>query len=843
MSFQSFKHLVRRLLREPGFTALNVSGLALGLTCCFLIGLYIQNEVTYDRFHPEADRIVRVIQREADGGGMSTIGGAASRILRNDIPQVESVVGIDGSRQTLTRVDDATGATSSFEESGFVAATPELFDVFSGFQMLQGDASKALTQPNELVLTASAAEKYFGAENPIGQTLYLGDEGPKANNPTALTVVGVMSDPPKNSHLQFSMAASVSAVYGRGGRTDFISGSFWYPAVWLYARLKPGTDREAAESAYRSLVAENRRASVAERFSVEFQTLTDIHLSSAELSRSPSTPGDPTRVWTFGAIAFFVLVIACVNFINLSTARAMERAKEIGVRKTLGASSGSLVGRVLSEALFVSGISVLIAMGLTSALRPVLEQTLDVSLEYAVFGNGWLWLGALAAVLITGLGAGSYPALVLSRFDPAEALSDLTSTGRSRSSRLRQSLVVVQFAITIILVIGTATAFQQLQFMQSANLGFDTDEVVVMDTPDNVDQLRTELLRREDIKNITFSQYSPGVISPTGPRYEINGKRPDDPEERISEQSVAGNFFEMMDVEILAGRTFSAHRSSDLGIAKERDEDHAVTWWRELPVVINKSTAEKFGWTPQEALGQNMRLYIVEGNTYWGDFSGPVIGVVEDFHTGSLREAIPPTVFTPATVRQPDGSTQLFGLTRGQGRMLVKVGPGDASNVMEMMEDAWAKTVPGETFESTFLNARIQQLYDTERRVGRMMGGFAALAILVACLGLIGLAAYTTRQRTKEIGIRKALGASVTGIVTLLSRDFLKLVALAIVIASPIGYWIAEQWLEQFAYRITPGVGLLAGSAIVVLLVAILAVSVQTIRAARTRPAHVMRSE
>jgi len=469
---------------------------------------------------------------------------------------------------------------------------------------------------------------------------------------------------------------------------------------------------------------------------------------------------------------------------------------------------------------------------------------MDIELEYGVLQNVWLWAGVLVAVTVTGLGAGSYPAFVLSRFEPSQALRDLTTSGRSHSGRLRRGLVITQFAITIILVIGTLTAFQQLQFMQSANLGFNTEEVVVFETPDQAIQMENELRQEASISDVTYSLYKPGVRAPGGPRYEINGQRPDDPEERIPNQVVAGNFFEMMDIEVLAGRSFSDERPADRGVSQERDERHRVPWWTDLPVILNRSAVEKFGWTPKEALGQNVRLYIVEGQAIWGDYGGPVIGVVEDYHTRSLRESIPPTVFTPALVQSPNGGAALFGTAFGNpGNMLAKVRPGDAKDVMATLEDAWTGVIPDAPFEATFLNDELQQLYDTERRVGRMMGGFAGLAVLVACLGLIGLATYTTQQRMKEIGIRKALGASVPGIVTLLSRDFLKLVLLAVVVASPIGYWVAEQWLEQFSYRITPGVTMFAGAAFIVIAIAALSVSVQTIRAARTRPAHVMRSE
>jgi putative ABC transport system permease protein len=838
---------LRRLAKQPGFTFLNVTGLAVGVACCLLIGLYVQHETSYDRFHADADRIVRVIQRTDDGGGYATIGGAVSPILRTEIPQVETVTGVvtSFSPEILTRTDAASGAETTFEEPNFAAATPAFFDVFTGFRVLRGDAEAALTEPNQIIVTESAAARYFGDADPMGQTLTRAYERGGQTVQQTLTVAAVMADPPPNSHLQFSLLASpgTRADITGGTRTTFQTGSYWWPGVRLYARLKPGADRAAAETQLRRRVDEGRRPEVAARYRVELQPLTEAHLGSTGLSRTATPPGSWQRVLVFGAIAVFVLLIAGVNFMNLATARAAERAQEVGVRKTLGASGSGLVRQFLGEALVVSTLAVLLALVLTALAVPVFEGVLGLDLAYGLWGNGPLTLGVLAVLLATGLGAGSYPALVLARFDPARALRDVTTAGGTRTSRLRHVLVVGQFALTVVLIVATTVAFQQLRYMQTARLGFDTEQVVAIEAEGDVATLARELERRPEVRQVTISDWKPGVQAGADFRYEVNGQSPDDPEERIQTQGVGFDFFAMMDVEVLAGRAFSAERAADRGVPFARDETHFSTWWRELPILLNRSAAEKFGWTPDEALDQTMRVYTVEGTTYYADVAGTVVGVVEDYHTRSLREAIPPTVYVPSALRTPGGGTVYFAGSFGGGYLLAKMAPGDAAQAMTAVEAVWDEVTPDALLDASFLNADLQQLYDAERRVGRVMGGFAGLAVLVACLGLVGLATYTAQQRTREIGIRKAVGASTSSIVGLLSKDFLQLVALAVLIASPVAYYLAEQWLQQFAYRITPGVGLFAGCTALVLVLAALAVGTQTLRAARTDPATVLRTE
>jgi putative ABC transport system permease protein len=416
----------------------------------------------------------------------------------------------------------------------------------------------------------------------------------------------------------------------------------------------------------------------------------------------------------------------------------------------------------------------------------------------------------------------------------------MTEAGHSRSARLRKGLVVAQFALTVVIVAATMVAVQQLRYMQTKSLGFDSERLVVMDAEGDLSTLTAELERRPEITAVTTTGYTPGMQGGGGYRYEVNGQRPDEEEERIQTQMVGAGFFDMLDVEVVAGRVPSADRPADLGIGYDRDDTHFFPWWREVPMVINRSTADKFGWTPEEALGQTLRLYIVEGETYYGDYEGPVVGVVEDYHTRSLREAIAPTVFYPTRLRAPGGEDAMFV---NATTVLAKAAPGDAAQTMDALAAVWAQVNPQAILDASFLDADLQQLYDAERRVGRVMGAFAGLAVFVACLGLVGLATYTAERRTKEIGIRKALGASVPGIVGLLSKDFLKLVAVAVALGLPVAYLLAERWLEQFAYRISPGVGLFAACTVLVLALAALAVGTQTLRAARTDPAAVLRAE
>jgi putative ABC transport system permease protein len=830
-------HLItalRSLRRRPGYTALNLVGLAVGMACCLLIGLYVQNELSYDRFHPESERIVRIVQH-TDDGGMASIGDGIMPILQHEIPQVEQSVQVIRSYSDEKIAHKRANSVTRFEESGLAFVDSTFFDVFAGFELRRGNPSTVLQKPGSVVLTPETARRYFGDANPMGKTLVREDADDQV-----LTVTGVLEPVPSNSHLQFDFVTSMGTFFAGNGRpADFQSDSFWYPMAWTYARLQPGVDRAAVEQQITEAVASRRRAEVAAKYAPTLQPISSIHLYS-NLSGDPQGRGSITQIYVFGAIALFVLLIAAVNFVNLATARAAERATEVGVRKSIGAQRDQLIGQFLGESVLLSVGGAAGGLLLTQAALPVFTALLGKGLAVGLWSNGLLWAGTVLIILVTGLGAGSYPAFVLSGFRPASIFRNRPRSGRSHSAWLRKGLVVFQFTISVALIVATAVAYSQLNYLRTARLGFDEEQLVTMDVSgDTYPTLKQELAALPDVKSVSGASVTPGLQRGGNFRYEINGRRPDDQKKRLNIQWVDFGFFETLGVETVAGRTPSSQRPGDLGDAFSPNENHASTYYRDMALVVNRAVLDRFGWSADEALGREIRLYILENETIYQDYEGEVVGVVEDYHTTSLREEIPPVVYTPAELRAPDGSTGGYWVSS----MLVKVAPGNATNVMDALRSVWTEVLPDDPFQASFLDDQLQAQYQAEQRLGWIVALFSGLAIFVACLGLFGLATYTTQQRTKEIGIRKAVGASTRSIVGLLSREFLYLVGVAVVLGIPLAYLAAQRWLQDFAYHVDLGPApfvIAAGGAFAI---AGLTVSYHALRAARTDPAVALRDE
>ena len=819
---------LRSLRRRPVFATVNVLGLTIGMACCLLIGMYVQNELSYDRFHEDADRIHRVVQRGDQN--LTGIGDGALPVLREEVPGIDQVVRVYRQTQTLV-VEDETGGTQPYETSRFVFADAGLFELFD-FPLVHGTPEAVLDEPNEIVLSETTARRYFGTTDAVEKTLSL-DGG------RTLTVSGVMEDLPANTHFDFKMAASFGTFYAATGRdADAIVGSFWYPFSATYVRLAETADPVAVGAKVDAAINERRRPDVAQAYDEGLQAVTDIHLNPT------LDAGDRklTRIYVFGAIALFILGIACINFVNLSTARAVERAREVGVRKSVGAHRGQLVRQFLGEAMLISLVAAVFALGLTAALRPVLEAITGTTLAVGLIGNPWFWGIVLAVILLAGLGAGSYPAFFLTRYQPAAVVRGSHGTNRGGGARLRQGLVVTQFAISVVLIVAATVAYQQLTYMQDARLGFDDAQLVTMDAPEDYLRLKDEMETRSKILQVTAASVEPGLSSGYGVRYEIDGRAPEDPEERLNMQVVDFGFFQALGVDVIAGRPFDPDRPSDIGEARRGDQ-HAGFFYRDRAVMLNRTAVEKMGWTPEEALGQTVRVYTVEGGTYYLDQSGTVVGVVEDYHVESLRSAIEPVVYLPMKIRFPgdDGAAQIAYVQTS--RVIAKMAPNTVDAAMATIQDAWSQAVPGEILDATYLDDRLARLYETEQRTSQIIALFSLIAVLVACLGLFGLATYTTKQREKEIGIRKAVGASSGSIVLLLSSTFVRLVGLAVLLATPIAYLLVRSWLSDFAYPIDLGPTPFVAAAVLALTIALATTSTQALRAARVDPARVLRNE
>jgi putative ABC transport system permease protein len=828
---------LRHLARRKGFSALNITGLAVGLACCLLIGLYVFDEWSYDRFHADADRIFRVVQETPDSGWTATGPGFALH-LPSDYAEIEAVVRIHRDQTAVASADDASA--QRFTEQEALHVDPAFLEVFS-FPLVRGNAATALAEPYGVLLTETAANRYFGAADPIGQTLVL--DG-RADRPYRVT--GVLADPPSASHLEFDLVSSWATLTANLGVPEMIN-SFWWPQVWTYVRLSEGADAAALDADLASFAVRHREADVAARFVPRLEPLTEIRLHAAYEARG----GTITSVRLFGMIALAVLLLACINFMNLATARSAERAREVGVRKTLGARRREVALQFLGEALVLSGAAAALGLSLAALALPWFNDLAGKSLALGDMMGAGFWASIVVLVVGTGVAAGSYPAFVLSRFQPVQVLKGaITPAG---GVGFRRGLVVFQFTVSVALLGGTAVAFQQLSFMRDANLGFDKEHTLVVSAgaltadidwigrgeapPDRYASLRDELQRLPQVRAVTAATVRPGFGSGMG-RYlfEVEGRDPGGETDRLRLDLVGHGFFEQFGLVIVAGRSFHPDHPGDRGrIEIAEFGQFRLRHHRDRGVVLNEAAARHLGWSPEEALGKSVRFFIVENNIVYQDLRGSVVGVVEDFHAASLHERIEPHAFQLAEA--PSGDSMYLQ------HVLLKLEQGEVREALAAVQGVWQRVLPDQPFEAAFLDAEIDALYRAEIRQGSLIAAFAALAVLIASLGLFGLAAYATERRTREIGVRKVLGARSHQIVGLLAREFVLLVGVAAAVATPISWLVMQRWLEGFAYHITPGPALFAAAGLLALAIALLTVSGQALRAAALDPVKSLRSE
>ncbi|HLA63738.1 MAG TPA: ABC transporter permease [Rhodothermales bacterium] len=794
---------LRHLARQKGYTALNVVGLAVGLVCCGFIALYVQDERSYDRHHEHADRVYRLVREIGLDTGTSleaTTSGPMAPSVAAEVPGVEEAVRVVQTSALLEHGEGAERVRTEEDEVAFADAG--LFDVFT-LPLVAGDARTALAAPGRIVLTETLARTHFGTADPMGQTLLLDGETP-------VTVSGVMRDLPSTTHLPFTAAVSWGTwdAVQRAGDNAWLLEEWNANYLYTYVLLAPGVTAAQVERALPAFAERHLGEAMRELFvslALELQPVTDIHLGEP-LVGEPSPTTDPARLTLFALIGAFILLIAAVNFVNLATARAAGRAREVGVRKAVGAQQGQLVRQFLAESVLVSTLAFVLALGASQLLLPGFDALAgkEVDSLWAHGGVNVLALGVLA--LVVGLGAGLYPAFVLSGFRPAAVLRG-PFRGSRRGVVLRQGLVVLQFAVSIALIAGTAVVYAQLHYMRSQPLGFAGDQLVSLDVDGDSEALeargriREELMRLSGVRDVAVTSSVPGegynVLS-------IQYEGPDGTIERaeMNEYSTDEHFVATYGLELVAGRAIQPSDSS-------------------RGYLLNETAVARLGWaSPEEAIGKRFGM---------NDPDGEIVGVVRDFHYTSLEAPIEPLFMHNFPVFYS-------GFT-------LRLAPGDVRETLAGVERAWATLAPQRPFSYTFLDDSFDQQYRADAHFGRLVGVFAGLAILVACLGLFGLAAFSAEQRRKEIGVRKVLGASVPSIVALLSRDTVRLLGIAFVLAAPVAYLGMSRWLEGFAYRVPlgPTVFLLAGA--VVLAIALVTVSTQTFRAATADPVRSLRSE
>ncbi|GAA4410573.1 ABC transporter permease [Nibrella viscosa] len=798
----------RNLVRNRAFSAINIVGLAIGLATCLLIMLFVIDELSYDRYHAKADRIVRVIFKgSVNGGSMKepSVMPPTAHTLMAEYPEV-----LEATRLRTAGAPIIAYADKTFKETAITFADSNFFQVFT-LPFMKGDPKTALANPNTVVITKAVAKKYFGNDEPLGKVLTI-----KSGN-AACTVTGVIDQVPANSHFHFDFFVSM-ASFPEAKSTSWMVSEFY-----TYLVLPEGYDYKKLEAKLPQVVDKYMGPQLQQAFGMSLaafrkkgnnvglylQPLTNIHLHS-DLAYDLEPSGDIRYVSIFGTVALFMLLIACINFMNLSTAGASKRSKEVGIRKVLGSVKTALVGQFLTESIVLTAIALVLAVGLVYTALPAFNALSGKTLSLSFTTSSWLLPGLLLFGLVVGVLAGSYPAFFLSSFKPVSVLKGrLSFSGRSRSTSLRSALVVFQFFISVSLIIGTTVVYRQLSYIQNRKLGYDKDQVLIVQETwrlgKNEAVFRQQLLADSRVVNATISGFLPA-----GPSYNNNFITYADNNSaqyvKALRYDVDDQYIPTLGMQMVAGRNFSPAFGTD-----------------STGIILNETAVKAYG------LGGNVLGHTITHPENDGRKSTyRVIGVVKDFHFRSLHERIAPLAMT---------------LGNNNGLVIAKVKTKDVGSLLASIEEKWAGFAVDAPLEYSFLDKRFLNAYRAEQKMGSILGIFAGLTIFVACLGLFGLATFTAEQRTKEIGVRKVLGASVTGIVSMLSRDFLKPVLVAILLASPIAWYVMNRWLQDFAYKIDLEWWVFALAGVVAIVIALLTVSFQSIKAALMNPVRSLRTE
>ncbi len=784
---------VRNFLKHKSYSFINVAGLAIGLACCFVIVLYVQQELSYDRFHTNADRTYRLLHTPAqDPHQRSAISASAyAPHLKQEFPDIEVVRFFTNS----SRVNLKYGAEVRTVD-GFYYADSSVFDIFS-FPLRQGDPKTALAAPNTMVLTPAAAKAWFGSEDPVGKSMtFLGGA---AN--WEITVTGILESIPANSHLQFEYLASFSTIkkfMGENALEEYINSNYY-----TYLMLPPTMAPQQLTGRFPDFLRKYRGEDTAKHTALVLQPLTEIHLTT-DITWDVGTNSDKKYLYIFSVVAFFILIVAGINFINLATARATLRAREVGVRKVVGAYRRQLLLQLFGEAIFASVLATILALVSLQLLAPFISNMLGRAFSFDPFADAGLLFMLVGLGLLTGVLAGIYPAVVLSAFDPAKVLKGLVTRG-AKGALLRKGLIIVQFGIAIFLLVAIVTLYNQLHFMKTRDLGFQKEQVVFLGlsraVKEHFETYRQNLLRSANIRNVALAGSVPGRVN-TSRGYNWPGQQ----------KNLDNSFYTMfgdhqtieaLGLQLVQGRNFSNEIATDVTSA----------------YILNETAVRELGW--EAAAGKPFKV--------WDEEMGQVIGVVKDFNFRSLHQKIEPLVLDI----KPEWSWSAA----------IRIAPNDVARTLSFIETQWRALEPDLPLSYRFLDEDFDRLYRSEEKLGQLFSSFAFLALLVAGLGLFGLASFTAEQRTREIGIRKVLGASVVEILLLLSKEFTKLVAFAFVVAAPFAYFAMSAWLQNFAYHIRMGAMpfLLGGG--LALLLALVTVSAQAIRAALTNPVEALRYE
>ncbi|MEO5783155.1 MAG: ABC transporter permease [Ginsengibacter sp.] len=818
-----FKIGFRNIARNKVSSIINIAGLAIGITCVMFILFYVQDELRYDKFFKQSDRIYQV-NIEGNFGGQEYLSGTtpppAGAALKNTFPEIETYTRFFNASDEVVRSEENKQVENYFAERNVHGVDSNFLQVFN-YKFLRGDVATCLLQPNSVVVTEQTAKKYFGNSNPLGKVLLFDDDR------KPFTVTAVLQNLPSQSSLQFDMLRPISSYPA----VKRFSWSWVWTQMATYVRLRDNVSNNAMaiqklESKFPAMIktqAANAFKRIGQpldefekkggKYIFHLQPLTAIHLHSAGVDTNLTTISDIKYVYIFSVIACFIIILACVNFMNLSTAQSAKRAKEVGIRKVLGSVKAQLIKQFFTEAFIYTLIATVIALLLVLVLIKPFNQLSgkDLSFDLLFSNNNLFYL--LALIIITGLLAGSYPSFYLTSFKPVEVLKGKLLKTNPGNHFLRNGLVIFQFTISTALIVCTIIMFQQLQYTRSKNMGLNKDNVIVLANSNRLgtaeETFRQQVLNMPGVKNTSITTSVPTKYLFTDGYVPV----PNNNEELAKDVSLTSyivdyDFVPTLQLQLLKGRNF------------EKDFSDSAS------VIVNEETVKQVGW--KEPVGQYLEY--PGGN----DHKFKVIGVVKDFNVQSLHNAIIPFALFHSSSKTYDIGTSY---------MVARVEPGETNNVLKQLESKWKSFAPATPFDYSFLDEEFNALYQSDKRMGSVFGLFTMLSIFVACLGLFGLATYTAERRTKEIGIRKVLGASVQGVVGLLSKDFLKLVFIAAIIAFPLAWWAMNKWLEDFVYRINISWEVFLAAGIAVLLIALITVSFKAIKAAIANPVKSLRTE
>jgi len=806
----------RNLMKNKVFSLINIVGLSTGLACCMLISLYILNETSYDRYQKNADDIYQVgteFRGVGDIKKLPNTPAAMGEIMKSVFPEIQQttrLVRLFGEDKTLLQYTPQNNAVKSFYETKGYLADSTFFRMFT-YNFIAGDPSTALSNPNSVVLSEEIAKKIFGNQPALHKIIHISSS---TNGDHDFEVTGVFKPINKPSHIDgrfflSTMGGDVAQMIKNAG-TNLANNNMYY----TYLLLAPGADPKKLEAQFPAFID---KYAGKELKAVGFQkvqylvSLKDIHLhSGSDADVTPS--GSVTYLYILASIALFTLLIACINFMNLATARSSKRSSEVGIRKVLGAEKKLLITQFLGESVMMSLIAFVFAILFTELLIPAFNSVSGKNLSLN-FSNITIVVAFLLLSILTGLLAGSYPAFYLSSFKPAKVLKGKFSNSLAAVS-LRKGLVIFQFVISVVLIVASVVISQQMAYLRSADLGFEQERQIVIplrsaNAKKIYSSFRDELLKQSTISNVGASAFYPGITNYSDIILYKQGESMQQGKD-VRMNYVDTRFLQTLHITPVAGRLFSDDFRSDTSKA----------------IILNEKAIKELGFaSTQESIGKKL-FFDFQGKNY--DFD--IVGVVKDFHYEDLHLPITPYAFQ-------------LSLQPQYNYMIVHAKAGDINNILASVKNSWHNLNPSEPFEYNFLDEDFQKNYDAENRLSAIVGYFTAIAILISCLGLLGLAIFSAEQRTKEIGVRKVLGASVSSIVALLSKDFLKLVAFAVLIASPLAWFAMNKWLQSFAYRIHINWTIFAITALAALLIALITISFQAIKAAIANPVKSLRSE